>query len=438
MGKIARLLLVIALGISLLFGTVGCAKEITEPVETPTPVTTPEPVETPPPVTTSEPETVLTSNLSYVVVDTGQTACYDNSGEISCPKDGEAFYGQDAQYQGIQSAYQDNGDGTVTDLNTGLVWQKTPGEKTTYEEAVAGTSNFNLAGYDDWRLPTIKELYSLILFSGTDPPAEGVVTNAVPFIDTDYFDFEYGDTSAGERIIDAQYWSDTEYLGTTMNGNATVFGVNFADGRIKGYPRDIGPRGQPMTQFVRYVRGNPDYGTNEFIDNGDGTITDNDTGLMWSKADSSEGMDWEDALAWVQQKNEENYFGYNDWRLPNAKELQSIVDYARSPATTNSAAIDPVFEITSIIDERGETNYPFYWTSTTHVNVVGGGNTAVYVAFGEALGYWMNSWMDVHGAGAQRSDPKSGDPADYPQGRGPQGDAIRIYNYVRCVRDVNE
>jgi hypothetical protein len=44
--------------------------------------------------------------------------------------------------------------------------------------------------------------------------------------------------------------------------------------------------------------------------------------------------------------------------------------------------------------------------------------------------------MDVHGAGAQRSDPKSGDPDAYPTGHGPQGDAIRIYNYVRCVRDA--
>jgi hypothetical protein len=257
----------------------------------------------------------------------------------------------------------------------------------------------------------------------------------VPFIDTKYFDFEYGDISSGERIIDAQYWSSTEYVGTTMNDAATVFGVNFADGRIKGYPRDIGPQGQPMTEFVRYVRGNLNYGINNFVDNGDGTVTDNATGLMWSKDDSGEGMNWEDALAWVQQKSEENYLGYNDWRLPNAKELQSIVDYTRSPQTTNSAAIDPVFKVSLIIDERGEINYPFYWTSTTHMDSAGGGGTAVYIAFGEALGYMENSWIDVHGAGAQRSDPKSGDPVDYPYGRGPQGDAIRIYNYVRCVRD---
>lgn len=43
-------------------------------------------------------------------------------------------------------------------------------------------------------------------------------------------------------------------------------------------------------------------------------------------------------------------------------------------------------------------------------------------------------FVDVHGAGAQRSDPKAGDPAMFPHGRGPQGDVIRIYNFVRCVR----
>jgi hypothetical protein len=433
MGKIARLVIIIAIGISLLFGTLGCSEEITEP---PASVTPPKAVETPESVTTLEPETAAASSLSYVIVDTDQDKCYDNSQEIACPHTSQPFYGQDAQYEGIQPTYQDNGDGTVTDLNTGLMWQKTLGEKMTYNEAVAGAETFNLAGYDDWRLPTIKELYSLIFFSGTDPHPESVEP-AIPFIDTDYFDFEYGDVSAGERIIDAQYWSSTEYLGTTMNGNATIFGVNFADGRIKGYPRDIGSRGQPLKQFVRYVRGNPDYGVNNFVDNGDGTITDTATGLMWSKADSNEGMDWEDALAWVQQKNEENYLGHNDWRLPNAKELQSIVDYTQSPATTNSAAIGLVFEVTPITDERGEVNYPFYWTSTTHVNAAGGGSDAVYIVFGESFGYMMNSWIDVHGAGAQRSDPKSGDPADYPYGRGPQGDAIRIYSYVRCVRDAN-
>ena len=45
------------------------------------------------------------------------------------------------------------------------------------------------------------------------------------------------------------------------------------------------------------------------------------------------------------------------------------------------------------------------------------------------------SWTDVHGAGAQRSDPKVDDGQEYPTGHGPQGDAIHFNNYVRCVSD---
>ena len=379
------------------------------------------------------------TSLTYPIVDTGQTTCYNNSGAISCPQPGEAFYGQDAQHAGNQSSYVDNGDGTVTDLNTGLMWQQAYSGKMTWGDALAGAEAFSLAGYDDWRLPTIKELYSLIDFSGIDPSGwNGSTSNLVPFIDTDYFDFEYGDTSAGERIIDAQYWSSTEYVGTTMGDIPTTFGVNFADGRIKGYGR-MNPSGGEMTQFVRYVRGNTDYGVNNFVDNSDGTITDNATGLMWAGDDSGAGLNWEEALAWVEAQNAANHLGYSDWRLPNAKELQSIVDYNRSPYTTGSAAIDPLFNATAITNEAGQTDYPSYWSSTTHANWTDTpGAFGVYVAFGRAMGYMHGSWTDVHGAGAQRSDPKSGDPAGWPTGHGPQGDAIRIYNYVRLVRDTGQ
>jgi len=305
----------------------------------------------------------------------------------------------------------------------------------------------NYGAYGDWRLPSIKELYSLINFDGETSMTAAM---SVPYVDTDYFAFAYGDEAAGERHIDAQYWSSTEYVSTTMNGNHTVFGVNFADGRIKGYGTSS-PRGDQLTQYVRYVRGNADYGVNDFVANGDpstgsgqaGTVTDNATGLTWAQDDSGVGMDWENALAWVQQMNDQNYLGHNDWRLPNAKELQSIVDYARSPDTTGSAAIDPIFNVSTITDGGGQTDYPFFWTSTTHLDGPPEllGNYAVYVAFGEAEGYMEQppnsgnySLQDVHGAGAQRSDPKSGNPADYPYGHGPQGDVIRIYNYVRLVR----
>jgi hypothetical protein len=225
------------------------------------------------------------------------------------------------------------------------------------------------------------------------------------------------------------------------------------------------------TFFVLCVRGNPSYGKNDFHDNADGTITDRATGLMWSKMDSGKGMNWQNALAWAQQKNAERFLGHSDWRLPNVKELQSIVDYTRSPDTSQSPAIDPMFSCTAITNEAHQTDYPFYWSATTHAGLRGGG-AAMYVAFGRAAG-WMSPrakaggpperrggfgpgpgpgfgpppgvgpeggqagdyhYVDVHGAGAQRSDPKAGDPAMFPHGRGPQGDVIRIYNFVRLVR----
>jgi hypothetical protein len=193
-------------------------------------------------------------------------------------------------------------------------------------------------------------------------------------------------------------------------------------------------------------------------------------------------MNWQEALAWVQARNAEKYLGHNDWRLPHAKELQSIVDYTRSPDTTGSSAINPLFSCTPITNEIGKADYPYYWTCTTHASIVAGGN-AVYVAFGRAAGWPTGMpgqgggpgrggpppggpgsvgpggrrpggpgaggppdfdrpssgsasyhYTDVHGAGAQRSDPKTGNAADFPHGRGPQGDVIRIDNYVRLVR----
>ena len=392
-------------------------------------------------------------DVSYAIVDTGQTTCYDNSSAISDPAEGEAFFGQDAQFAGNAPSYIASVDGlTVYDNVTGLTWTQSPdwtgdghidsGDKFVYSDFLTYIDTLNAqnyGGYSDWRAPTIKELYSLIDFRGTDPIVESInSTGLTPFIDTDYFDFGYGDVAAGERIIDAQFWSSTEYVSTTMGGVATTFGVNFADGRIKGYGRN-GPMGEEMDQYALFVRGNSDYGVNDFADNGDATITDNATGLMWSQDDSGVGMNWADALAWVQQKNDENYLGYSDWRLPNAKELQSIVDYSRSPDTTGSAAIDPLFQCTAITNEAGQTDYGFYWTGTTHLRVGDNAGAAAYVSFGRGLGSLDGvSVIDVHGAGCQRSDPKDGDASDYPSwGNGPQGDVRRVFNFVRLVRDAD-
>jgi len=385
----------------------------------------------------SQPEVVAgsqaqTKELTYSIVDTDQVYCYDDSSSISCPGEGQAFYGQDAQYTGNMPRYQDNGDGTVSDLVTDLMWQQNPGEKMTYDQVVAGTDSSTLAGYTDWRLPSIKELYSLTKFSGTDASVcmmDGSCSST-PFIDTEYFNFEYGNTAAGERIIDSQWATSSIYTGTVFGGQQAMFGVNFADGRIKSYPTGSGPDGKAKTYFVIYVRGNTSYGTNSFVDNGNGTVTDDATGLTWTQNDSGTGLDWEGALNFCEGLD---YAGITNWRLPNAKELQSIIDYSRSPDATNSAAIGPIFNISTITNEAGQLDYPAFWSSTTHVSSNGNSGTAVYITFGRALGYMNGQWMDVHGAGAQRAEDKSGNPSSYPTGHGPQGDAVRIYNYVRCV-----
>ncbi len=286
----------------------------------------------------------------------------------------------------------------------------------------------------------------MILYSGEDVGHQVTDTARLkPFIDTDYFGFVYGNRAKGERIIDSQMASSTQYVSTTMHGNKTMFGVNFADGRIKGYPTGSVRRGGPQKgYYVFYVRGNPKYGKNDFLDNGDATITDRATGLMWAQNDSGHlragargdgKMNWEEALRWAENLQ---YAGHSDWRLPNIKELQSIVDYTRSPDASRSPAIDPKFRVTPIRDPAGNRNYPFYWSSTTHKRD-GAGAAAAYVAFGRSQG-WMRSrsggyeLLDVHGAGSQRSDPKAGDASRFPRGRGPQGDVIGIENMVRPVR----
>ena len=400
----------------------------------------------------------ITPAKSYVVNDTGQQIYYNDFAQTSAPGEGEDYFGQDAQYTTRQMQFSDNGDGTVTDMNTGLMWQQAVAGKMSWDEAIAGAKDIELGGYQDWRLPTVKELYSLMDFSGKDPTgfAGAPKESLRPFINTEFFDFEYGDTEVGEKLTSVPFATSTKYVGTSTGELFAAFGVNFADGRVKGVGLTT-LSGEPRQFFVRYVRGNPAYGQNQFEDNGDGTVTDKATGLMWMKADSgafgagpgSDGLlDWKQALEFAEGFA---FAGYSDWRLPDAKELQSIVDYTRSPQSSNSAAIDPLFETTPIIDSKGGSNFGYYWTSTTHENAVFGGDNAVYFAFGDAQGLLTAGvepdcacpteeanvpypLVDLHGAGAQRTDPKIGDPANFPYGRYAQSEIVRIFNLVRLVR----
>ena len=146
------------------------------------------------------------SVYSYPVSDTGIILCYDNfSDGIPCPFSGD-WYGQDANYSNIPYApsYTNNGNGTVTDNVTGLVWQKClAGQNNdstcsgtavtnTYQNALAYCDTLSLGGRDDWRLPAIEEIETLIKL------------DARPLIDTGKFQNGNG-----------AYWSFSPYVSDT-------------------------------------------------------------------------------------------------------------------------------------------------------------------------------------------------------------------------------
>ena len=360
--------------------------------------------------------TLAPLSLRSPVVDTGQSKTFDATAIITAPSSGQPFYGQDAQFSGTQPSYTKSSDGlTVKDNVTGLIWQQSHYTGQVYlAEAgtVAATMNAaNYGGYSDWRLPTIKELYSL--WKGS---------TGWPYLDTSAFTISY---ASEDELSHAIFWSSTKYSGlleSTLDGGVgaeLAFGVNFGTGHIKGYAIASGPR-----HLVRCVRG-ANYGINSFLHQGNGTLTDQATGLMWPQTDSGSGMDWEHALAYAQTQNAASYLGHSDWRLPNSKELQSLVDYTRSPGAIDPAnvgpAIDPLFTCTGITNKAGAADYPFYWTSTSAIAQANGAYLAAWcVAFGRAVD---DAGKDLHGAGAVRFDTKV---AGTTSGE----------NFVRLVRDA--
>lgn len=387
-----------------------------------------------------------------IVVDTGQNITYGSDGLSLNIKTNDLFFGQDANYKGAPFNFKKSKNGvTVLDQNTGITWQRIPPEaKSSWGKAKEYCANLELAGHNDWRLPSLKELMSIEDFE------EGW-----PYIDTNVFSL--GNQPIGKQL---QYWSSNFYLvGTTHDGAETAFGLNYGTGHIKGYPTGDGnhgappfdvqsgkgpagvhsksgltappgiegshrsmppppggeggrpPRGNPAHKLVRCVYG-ASYGENSFVDNGNGTVSDFGTGLMWRKNDSGKGLDWENALAYAENLE---FASHDDWRLPNIKELQSIVDYSGV-----YPAIDlKYFNITD--------NDSYFWSSTSAYFSKYGTEEqrkyywAWYVAFGYAVG---PDGKDSHGAGAVRYDSKMQD--------GPVGeDAERVFNYARAVRNID-
>jgi hypothetical protein len=301
------------------------------------------------------------------VPDTGQTKCYNIYSEITCPTTGQQFYGQDAQYTSNPHSYIKLGTGgvelpndatswlMVRDTLTGLVWEikhnqngtknyadpndadntytwyngvnGTPGAGTDTVDLINDMNTQNYGGYNDWRMPTAKEL-AFIKDSSRYNPA----------IDTAFFPNTQAD----------DYWSSTMYV----NDSSYSFRVSFLY-------EDVDPMQQLESKFVRAVRGPQSVYGSHLVDNGNGTVTDTDTGLMWQKATATGTYTWEQALQYCESLN---LAGYNDWRLPNKNELHSIVDNSRTypainlsyfPDTQSNIYIASTTEVDYIIDFWG-------------------------------------------------------------------------------------
>jgi uncharacterized protein DUF1566 len=95
-----------------------------------------------------------TLDLAYPLVDTNQGLFYDSSEQIDPPAEGEPFYGQDAHYTGSVPSYTDNGDGTITDNVTGLVWtQEVSDYSMVWSDAEEYAESLTTGGITDWRVP---------------------------------------------------------------------------------------------------------------------------------------------------------------------------------------------------------------------------------------------------------------------------------------------
>tara|TARA_B100000686_G_C16780866_1_gene971763 strand:- start:2084 stop:2584 length:501 start_codon:yes stop_codon:yes gene_type:complete len=97
-----------------------------------------------------------------------------------------------------------------------------------------------------------------------------------------------------------------------------------------------------------------------YLDKGNGSILDSQTGLLWQKGDShhdlSKPVSWYDALDYANRMNGKKYAGYSDWRLPTLKELHGIWD----PAKTNSTKDQERIGLPAIFSKEGSY---YLWTS---------------------------------------------------------------------------
>ena len=248
--------------------------------------------------------------------DTNQTASYTTT------------FGEDNDYTINPPSYADDGD-TIFDNVTTLTWQKQDdGVEKVMSAAITYCANLTLGGQTDWRLPNRIELASLI-DNGTYAPA----------INTTYFPNTL-------FLLASHYWSSTPDL-DSPGGDYWLVDFN------TGYS----VRTHDSDNYVRCVRGGQAT-PRSLTDNGNGTVTDRGTLLMWQQGESSL-MDWEAALITCETST---LAGSTDWRLPNHKELLSLVDDTRYIPAIN----------TTMFPAATSSGY---WSSTTNPKYTAGALT---------------------------------------------------------------
>ncbi len=318
---------------------------------------------------------------------TGQATCYDETGAvILC-----AGTGQDGGLQaGVawpDPRFTDNGDGTVTDLLTGLMWLKDAGcvESVDFQTAMNSISSLNSGGnncgggytatHTDWVMPNINELRSLINAGAQTSIASWLNTQGFSVAEPASFYWSSSTTSSNRTFLVSMVDGSTGNYGRTSA--APIWPVR-TDTNISQPPAPVWQTG--MMACNDGAQEIPCAGTGQdgelqrgvawpdprFTDNSDGTVTDNLTDLVWLRnANCFGGGGWINALDDANLL-EDGQCGLTDgsaagdWRLPNSIEMSSLVDY--------SAIAYP-----SIVPPALPQNHPFtgvqgmYWLSTSVV-----------------------------------------------------------------------
>ena len=243
-----------------------------------------------------------------------------------------ATFGEDSDYTRNAPSFTDNGNGTVTDNSTGLMWQKTDSGEMTWDTARTGATSLNLASYTDWRLPTTQEAFCILDHERN------------PALNSTYFVNNASGTPGYFWTSDLFYGDNTKVWCTNTGGG---LGPHSKSATISA--------GGTARHHARYVRGQKPTTGHHYINNNNGTVTDLDTGLMWTQVPSS-AQSWSSALTYAEGLTTA---GFSDWRLPNVKELQSLQDIPL--ATASNATTNPCINRILFPAATGTA----YWSSTS-------------------------------------------------------------------------